>query len=58
MPRYSVALPGFLALGSATGQVILFICVALAVAYFTNMILGPEARYRSIFETPAGDYPL
>ena len=45
-----VALPGFLALGSATGQAILFICVALAVAYFTNMIRVSEARYRSIFE--------
>ena len=47
---YLSLFPDLLALGSATGQAILFICVALAVAYFTNMIRVSEARYRSIFE--------
>ncbi len=42
--------PDTFALWSATGQAILFICVALAVGYFTNIIRISEARYRSIFE--------
>jgi len=42
--------PDVLALWSATAQAILFICIALAVAYFTNLIRVSEARYRSIFE--------
>jgi PAS domain S-box-containing protein len=47
---YFSLFPDTLALWSATGQAVLFICVALAVAYFTNMIRVSEARYRSIFE--------
>ena len=47
---YFALFPDTLALWSATGQAILFICVALAVAYFTNLIRVSEARYRSIFE--------
>jgi PAS domain S-box-containing protein len=47
---YFSLFPDTLALWSATGQAILFICVALAVAYFTNLIRVSEARYRSIFE--------
>src|SRR5208337_460183 len=47
---YFSLLPDTLALWSSTGQAILFICVALAVAYFTNLIRVSEARYRSIFE--------
>src|SRR5208337_1060535 len=35
---YFSLFPDTLALWSSTGQAILFICVALAVAYFTNMI--------------------
>ncbi len=42
--------PDALALWSSTGQAILFICVALAVGYFTNLIRVSEARYRGIFE--------
>ncbi|MGA9621410.1 PAS domain S-box protein [Methanoregula sp.] len=42
--------PDTLALWSSTGQAILFICVALAVGYFTNLIRISEARYRIIFE--------
>ena len=47
---YFSLFPDTLALWSSTGQAILFICIALAVAYFTNMIRVSEARYRSIFE--------
>ena len=47
---YFALFPDLLALWSATGQAILFICIALAVAYFTNLIRVSEARYRSIFE--------
>ena len=47
---YFSLFPDMFALWSATGQAVLFICVALAVAYFTNKIRISEARYRSIFE--------
>jgi PAS domain S-box-containing protein len=47
---YFSLFPDTLALWSATGQAVLFICVALAVVYFTNIIRVSEARYRSIFE--------
>jgi len=47
---YVTLFPDAVALWSATGQAVLFICVALAVAYFTNRIRVSEARYRSIFE--------
>lgn len=47
---YFSLFPDLLALWSATGQAVLFICVALGVAYFTNIIRVSEARYRSIFE--------
>lgn len=47
---YFSLFPDTLALWSATGQAVLFICVAFAVAYFTNIIRVSEARYRSIFE--------
>lgn len=47
---YVTFFPDAVTLWSATGQAILFICVALAVAYFTNLIRVSEARYRSIFE--------
>jgi PAS domain S-box-containing protein len=47
---YFSLFPDALALWSATGQAILFVCVALAVVYFTNIIRVSEARYRSIFE--------
>ncbi|MGD0533872.1 MAG: PAS domain-containing sensor histidine kinase [Methanoregula sp.] len=47
---YFSLFPDTFALLSATGQAVLFICVALAVAYFTNKIRISEARYRSIFE--------
>lgn len=47
---YVTFFPDAVALWSATGQAVLFICVALAVAYFTNRIRVSEARYRSIFE--------
>jgi PAS domain S-box-containing protein len=35
----------------ASGQAILFICIAAAITYFTEKINTSEARYRSIFET-------
>jgi PAS domain S-box-containing protein len=47
---YFSLFPDTFALWASTGQAILFICVALAVAYFTNMVRVSEARYRSIFE--------
>ena len=47
---YFSLFPDTFALWASTGQAILFICVALAVAYFTNIIRVSEARYRSIFE--------
>ena len=47
---YFSLFPDTLALWSATGQAVLFVCVALAVVYFTNIIRVSEARYRSIFE--------
>jgi PAS domain S-box-containing protein len=47
---YFALFPDALALWSATGQAVLFICVALAVVYFTNKIRVSEAQYRSIFE--------
>ncbi|HVP97320.1 PAS domain-containing sensor histidine kinase [Methanoregula sp.] len=47
---YFSLFPDMLALWGSTGQAILFICVALAVAYFTNLLRVSEARYRSIFE--------
>jgi PAS domain S-box-containing protein len=47
---YFSLFPDTFALWSATGQAVLFVCVALAVVYFTNLIRVSEARYRSIFE--------
>ncbi|MDO9033574.1 MAG: PAS domain-containing sensor histidine kinase [Methanoregula sp.] len=35
----------------ATGQAILFICITVVVAHFTEKVNRSEARYRSIFET-------
>ncbi|MEN6444188.1 MAG: PAS domain-containing sensor histidine kinase [Methanoregula sp.] len=42
--------PDLFQLGAATGQAILFVCVAAAVGYFTEKIRISETRYRSIFE--------
>jgi PAS domain S-box-containing protein len=42
--------PDAFQLGAATGQAILFVCVAAAVGYFTEKIKISETRYRSIFE--------
>jgi PAS domain-containing protein len=48
---YFYVYPNTVDLISTTGQAILFICVAVVVAYFTDKVNTSEARYRSIFET-------
>ena len=48
---YLYVYPNTVDLISTTGQAILFICVAVVVAYFTDKVNTSEARYRSIFET-------
>ena len=48
---YFYIYPSTVDLISTTGQAILFICVAVVVAYFTDKVNTSEARYRSIFET-------
>jgi PAS domain S-box-containing protein len=47
---YVFLFPDTLSLWSATGQAILFICVATAIAYFIEKVQVSEARYRSIFD--------
>jgi len=47
---YAFLFPDALSLWSATGQAILFICVATAGAYFIEKVRVSEARYRSIFD--------
>jgi PAS domain S-box-containing protein len=42
--------PDALQLGAATGQAVLFVCVAAVVGYFTEKIRISETRYRSIYE--------
>jgi len=48
---YIYVYPNAVDLISTTGQAILFILVALVVAYFTEKVNTSEARYRSIFES-------
>jgi PAS domain S-box-containing protein len=48
---YFYVYPNPVDLISTTGQAILFILVALVVAYFTEKVNTSEARYRSIFES-------
>jgi PAS domain S-box-containing protein len=48
---YFYVYPNAVDLISTTGQAILFILVALVVAYFTEQVNTSEARYRSIFES-------
>jgi PAS domain S-box-containing protein len=48
---YFYVYPSTVDLISTTGQAILFILVALVVAYFTEKVNTSEARYRSIFES-------
>jgi PAS domain S-box-containing protein len=42
--------PDMFSMGYATGQSVLFICVATVVSYFTERLTTSEGRYRSIFE--------
>ncbi len=48
---YVYVYPNTVDLISTTGQAILFILVAVVVAYFTEKVNTSEARYRSIFES-------
>jgi PAS domain S-box-containing protein len=48
---YFYVYPNAVDLISTTGQAILFILVAVVVAYFTEKVNTSEARYRSIFES-------
>jgi PAS domain S-box-containing protein len=48
---YLYVYPNTVDLISTTGQAILFILVAVVVAYFTEKVNTSEARYRSIFES-------
>jgi len=48
---YIYVYPNTVDLISTTGQAILFILVAVVVAYFTEKVNTSEARYRSIFES-------
>ena len=48
---YYYVYPNPVDLISTTGQAILFVLVALVVAYFTEKVNTSEARYRSIFES-------
>ena len=48
---YFYVYPNTVDLISTTGQAILFILVAVVVAYFTEKVNTSEARYRSIFES-------
>jgi PAS domain S-box-containing protein len=48
---YFYVYPSTVDLISTTGQAILFILVAVVVAYFTEKVNTSEARYRSIFES-------
>ncbi len=48
---YMYVYPNTVDLISTTGQAILFILVAVVVAYFTEKVNTSEARYRSIFES-------
>ena len=48
---YFYVYPNTVDLISTTGQAILFILVAVVVAYFTEQVNTSEARYRSIFES-------
>lgn len=47
---YYFIFPDVFSMGYATGQSVLFICVAAAVSHFTERITTSEARYRSIFD--------
>jgi PAS domain S-box-containing protein len=47
---YAFLFPDSLSLISATGQAILYICIATAGAYFIEKVRVSEARYRSIFD--------
>jgi PAS domain S-box-containing protein len=51
MLSYYYVYPNTVDLISTTGQAILFILVAVVVAYFTEKVNTSEARYRSIFES-------
>jgi len=48
---YVYVFPDTAGLIITTGQAILFVCIAGAVAYFTEKVNASESRYRSIFET-------
>jgi len=48
---YVYVFPDIPGLIVTTGQAVLFVCIAGAVAYFTEKVNASEARYRSIFET-------
>jgi PAS domain S-box-containing protein len=48
---YFYVYPNTVDLISTTGQAILFILIAVVVAYFTEKVNTSEARYRSIFES-------
>lgn len=47
---YGHLFPDAIPLWSATGQAVLFVCVAAIIGYFIDKIKISEARYRSIFE--------
>jgi PAS domain S-box-containing protein len=47
---YYYLFPEIFSMGYATGQAVLFICIAAAVSYFTEQVTTSEKRYRSIFE--------
>ena len=47
---YYYIFPDMFSMGYATGQSVLFICVAAAVSHFTERLTTSEGRYRSIFE--------
>ena len=47
---YYYIFPDIFSMGYATGQSVLFLCVAAAVSHFTEEFTNSEGRYRSIFE--------
>jgi PAS domain S-box-containing protein len=47
---YYYIFPDMFSMGYASGQSVLFICVAAAVSHFTERLTTSEGRYRSIFE--------
>ncbi len=47
---YYYIFPDIFSMGYATGQSVLFICVAAAVSHFTERLTTSEGRYRNIFD--------